>query len=356
MRLGALAVVIGVVTSVALFVPFVALSYRRHGRLSLWRAAAWAAALVYAWAIWAYTLLPLPSDDIVCVGRNVDLFAFVDDLRQVRADTLGVRAAVTHPVVMQLVLNVLLFVPLGFFLRILGGRGILMAGAAGLGTSLLVELTQLTGVWGIYPCAYRVFDIDDLLTNTTGALVGSVLAFVVPRRHWGREHRADPDVPQPVTKPRRLVGMLCDWLGFTLVSTGVGVAVQAYLLYAGTSPVVTADPPSVAVGDAVALGLWAVVSLATGRTVGDLAVRMQYTGGHLPEVLNRLLRFLLGIGGYGLLLLAPAPWPERAAVFAVVVVAAALLTRRGRGLPGVVTGRDLIDSRTGQPSRRPPSL
>ncbi len=69
---------------------------------------------------------------------------------------------------LQVALNVLLFLPLGFFLRVLGGRGILIAGLAGLVVSGIIETTQLTGVWGIFPCAYRVFDVDDLIANTSG--------------------------------------------------------------------------------------------------------------------------------------------------------------------------------------------
>ncbi|WP_454115939.1 VanZ family protein [Microbacterium aurum] len=54
---------------------------------------------------------------------------------------------------LQLALNVLLFVPLGFFIRVLGGRGVVVALLAGLGVSLVIETTQLTGVWGLYPSA-----------------------------------------------------------------------------------------------------------------------------------------------------------------------------------------------------------
>ena len=38
--------------------------------------------------------------------------------------------------------------------------------------SLFFELTQLTGLYFIYPKAYRLFDVDDLLMNTLGGIVG----------------------------------------------------------------------------------------------------------------------------------------------------------------------------------------
>ena len=44
--------------------------------------------------------------------------------------------------------------------------------AFGIGLTLLVELTQLTGAWGLYPCAWRKFDVDDLITNILGVAMG----------------------------------------------------------------------------------------------------------------------------------------------------------------------------------------
>jgi glycopeptide antibiotics resistance protein len=50
---------------------------------------------------------------------------------------------------------------------------------ATLATSLAIELTQLIGVWGLFPCAHRLFDVDDLLLNTAGATLGSLVALPV---------------------------------------------------------------------------------------------------------------------------------------------------------------------------------
>ena len=186
LKLGVIAVGFGVVFGILLFVPFVAISYRRRGRLTLGRSMLWAALLVYFLAIWTYTLLPLPDPaGIRCTGTQLDLLEFVADIREAIA---GGRP-LADPGVLQLALNVLLFVPLGFFVRILGGRGVVVAFVVGAGLSLFIELTQLTGVWGIYPCAYRVFDVDDLLTNTLGAVGGAVLALLFRGASAPEAHR-----------------------------------------------------------------------------------------------------------------------------------------------------------------------
>ena len=39
----------------------------------------------------------------------------------------------------------------------------------------LVETSQVTGIFGLYPCPYRQFDVDDLILNITGIVIGYVL-------------------------------------------------------------------------------------------------------------------------------------------------------------------------------------
>lgn len=342
--LGALAIMAGVAVGVLLFVPFVALSYRRRGGFGLGRFALWGAALVSLMAVWTYTLLPLPDPDTLrCAGVNLDVGAFVGDLRAALARS-G-RRALTDPVVLQLLLNVLLFVPLGFFVRVLGGRGLPTAVVAGLGVSAFVETAQLTGVWGLYPCAYRVFDVDDLLANTLGAVLGSLLAMLVPRRHWGTPRFADAEEPRPVTRGRRLLGMLCDVVAAWLTTLAVVVAFQLALYALGAEAEMRDGSAASVVGAIVPIAVWLVVVLATGRTLGDLAVQLRFTGGMLPEGLARVMRFLGGIGGYLVLTALPGAWGFVAAVFALTSFVLVLTTADRRGLPGLVSGQRLADAR-----------
>lgn len=293
---GGIAIGIGILVGVALFVPFVALSYRRRGHLSAVRLLMWLAALIYFWAIWTYTLLPLPEPDTIrCVGMITDPMAMVRDVQKALAAPGN---PLTHPALLQLAFNVLLFVPLGFFLRVLGGRGILTALLVGLGLSLFIETTQLTGVWGVYPCAYRFFDVGDLMTNTTGAVLGAVFGLVVPRAHRGLTTAADADQPRPVTRSRRALAMLCDGIGFALMSATVSISVQLYLAY------VVQDRQAVLDGTAASLLgtsgsalVWLLVILVSGRSIGDLCVELRYRGARMPEIIARLLRWLGGIAG-----------------------------------------------------------
>lgn len=76
--------------------------------------------------------------------------------------------------------NVIGFVPFGFFLPIISYRfrNVFLTGTLGFSLSLLVECVQLIGKVGC-------FDVDDLILNTLGAVVGYVIFLVCNRmRRW----------------------------------------------------------------------------------------------------------------------------------------------------------------------------
>ncbi|MDQ1126102.1 glycopeptide antibiotics resistance protein [Microbacterium sp. SORGH_AS 505] len=342
------AILFGAVVGLILFVPVVAVSYRRRGRLSLGRVAFWAASLVYFLAIWSYTLLPLPaSDDYRCSGAVLSLAPTIDDLVGAFADG----SPLTDIRLLQVAFNVLLFLPLGFLIRVVGRRGVVIATLVGFLLSLLIETTQLTGVWGLFPCGYRLFDVGDLLTNTLGALVGSIVALLVPARLRGVEKAADAGEPRPVTRGRRLLGAVCDLLGTAILGGAAGTTVQLFLQYALRREDLVADGVIADIASGwVTIAVWTVVVLATGRTVGDLCVELRYEGGRLPEPVARALRFLGGIGGYLLLSELGAAVGILSVVFVLVWAVLFFATPAGRGLPGVVSGRRLVDARTTAPT------
>jgi glycopeptide antibiotics resistance protein len=342
--LGFIAIAIGVAFGILLFVPFVAISYRRRGRLGLGRTLLWLAALIYFWAIWTYTLLPLPDPDTIrCVGAITDPMSVVRDVRTALAAPGN---PLRHPALLQLVFNVLLFLPLGFFIRVLAGRGILVAFAAGFGLSLLVETTQLTGVWGIYPCAYRFFDVGDLMTNTLGAVIGCILALVVPRSLRGAQASPDADLPRPVTRGRRALAMLCDALAYGFLSVGVGVTVQVWLEYVVDDRAAVLDGGlASAAGTIVPSGVLLLLILVGGRSVGDIAVRLRYAGSRLPAPFARHLRWAGGIGGVGALALLGGWFDVASSVLILVAIVLLFTTRYGRGLPGILSGQHLSDAR-----------
>ncbi len=149
--------------------------------------------LLYLVSVISFTFLPLPDPDTFqCnpglyypryyAGWSVQ-YAFQN------TQGLGVSRFFTWWF-MQIYLNVLLFVPWGIIGRRVLKWNFRTVLFSAFGASLLIELTQLTGLWGIYHCRYRTFDVDDMITNTLGAIIGWALMEIFSRhraRGQGRQ-------------------------------------------------------------------------------------------------------------------------------------------------------------------------
>ncbi|NLG21421.1 MAG: DUF218 domain-containing protein [Actinomycetales bacterium] len=342
-----IAVLLGVMAIPLLFIPYVAWSFR-HGRTGPGHAVLSAAAVVYLMALWSYTIVPLPAvEDLICDGplrAQLVPFRFLQDIDA----SGGVAGLLRDPALRQVVLNVAFFVPLGVFARHLMRWRPLWCVAAGLGTSLLIELTQLTGNWFAYPCAYRLFDTDDLLANTLGAAIGvglAPLARLVPGQHV-----RPPDQPQPVRPLRRLTGMAVDVVSVLLIGIGVPLGVRFGLYFTGRDYEAHTVLIQVAATLTAAVVLLLVVPAATGATLGQHLVylRPMRTDGRRPGWHQWLVRCVTGAGGYVVLTL-----PEDAGVAAfgqlgfawAALSAVVVLFVNTRGISGYASGLVVMDSR-----------
>lgn len=339
-----IAITFGVIIAIALFVPFVAIQYRRRGSLGFGPVVLSFGVLVYSLALVAYTLLPLPviTDDFCSVhaaGVQLQPGMFVADIIRESSHTTLLK----NPALLQVIFNVALFLPLGMFVRYLYHRGIIVTTLIGFAVSAIIETTQLTGVWFAFPCAYRLFDVDDLLANTLGALAGALLAPLL--RIVPGQRLAAPGAPRSVTVARRLLGMLCDWIA--LVGIG-GVTTTVYGIVIATAGVTVPGTIDGVIRQVTAYVVPAIVQLilvlSTRRTLGELVVRLRPHG----QVSNRraALRWLVGIGGFSLL---GATSSLLAAFLAFCLVVASLIavlaTSGHRGLAYRAVGWRVEDDR-----------
>ena len=162
--------------SAFLTLPILALLYHRDHRLRLASVIGSYLSVLYVAGLVTFTQYPMPDNpDRYCATHHLspqlNPLAFIQDIT-----TGGVSA------VLQLLLNVVLFLPLGFLLMRFLRRGFAHTTIVGFILSLVIELTQLSGLLGLYPCSYRQFDVDDLLTNTLGAVAGYGIAKLCDRR------------------------------------------------------------------------------------------------------------------------------------------------------------------------------
>ncbi|MFD6504411.1 VanZ family protein [Streptomyces goshikiensis] len=186
---------------------------RRHGPVSpvgraLAMVAAFAGTVLFSLVLARLTLEPSAAS-VDLVHSNVQPGHSIDAYLHGTSTTEAVR---------QLGGNLLLGLPFGVLLPVLlpPARGLVRVAVVTLCLMTLVELIQGALVTG------RVFDIDDVILNTTGALLGYLLIgrrlgrAVHPRRHhwWHRWTRREvavrpaagtvpPPRPQPKTAPQR---------------------------------------------------------------------------------------------------------------------------------------------------------
>jgi uncharacterized RDD family membrane protein YckC len=82
----------------------------------------------------------------------------------------------SEPAFLQVIFNIALTVPfgmfLGYYVRTRWGMCILLSFLL----SLSFEITQVTGIYGFFDHPYRLFDVDDLITNTLGGIFGFRIA------------------------------------------------------------------------------------------------------------------------------------------------------------------------------------
>ena len=255
--------------SMVLTLPILAYLYHRDGRLRAASAVSAYLAVLYVLGLGCFTLYPLPdgaSGPGITYGiePRFNPLGFLDDLAKD-----GVRA------LPDMVANVAFFVPLGFIAgRLLRWR-FAPTLALGFSASLLIETAQLTGLFGLYPYAYRMFDVLDLFCNTMGAAFGwsgTVLAGrLLPPSESAREGRVT-DRPGFV---RRAVAY---WIDLTVMG-----AVLVVLLAAASVVLHAAGDSSWTDGGwwerAAAIAVFVVFEgvvpwLRQGRTLGGGFVRM----------------------------------------------------------------------------------
>lgn len=78
------------------------------------------------------------------------------------------------PTVYTVIFNLFLLFPFGIYLHYYFEKKWYQVLIMSFCLSLFFEITQLTGIFFIYPKAYRLFDIDDLMTNTLGGMLGFI--------------------------------------------------------------------------------------------------------------------------------------------------------------------------------------
>ncbi|WP_017618665.1 VanZ family protein [Nocardiopsis gilva] len=221
-------VALGILLGAALFF---ARHHQRYGPMRGWPGQVTLITVLVGVGLAVYAVYPLPRGvDGLCAisGGSAPLFT---PLAVVRS------APVSWPAAAHIALAAGVYVPVGLLARYRYRRGAVVTVAFGLLLALLVEVVQLTGVLGLYPCAYRVAAVDDVVLGGLGVLVGWLVGIAAVRwlpRPWPG---ATADMmPPPIS--RRVLGHGLDlglwWFGAGTLAA-LAVAVGALPRHAGAA-------------------------------------------------------------------------------------------------------------------------
>jgi len=187
-----IALIIFSVIAVMIFVPWLIYIYRKLGYFPVSSTIIVFSFIFYFLAAFLLTMLPLPETRNNCTASSAGRiyysfipFQFVKDLLRetnvVWSNPSTYVYLLKERAFFQAFFNLLLLMPLGVYLRYYFQKRnawfktLLIVFAVTLG----YEITQVTGIYGIYDCPYRLFDVDDLMLNTIGGIIGFFIAPII---------------------------------------------------------------------------------------------------------------------------------------------------------------------------------
>lgn len=266
--------------------PYLTWSYRRYGSVLSLRILIVYSFILYLLCVYCLVILPLPRGEALesLHGHPMQLMplAFVRDM--IRQADFSWRnpaswaALFTRGAFLSALLNLLMTVPFGVYMRYYFQCELRKTIMLSFSLSLFFELTQLSGLYFIYPGSYRLFDVDDLLLNTLGGMLGYALGGSVARMLPSREELDQISLARgrQVSLLRRLLA-LCYDAAISLM------AAAAATVFAGRR----------AFFWAIAAYFCVLPPLLSGRTPGMAWTRLRLCrkGGAVPYIYQYPVRF-----------------------------------------------------------------
>ena len=167
--------------------PIILIQYHKYGAISFFKALIIYSFTLYFICAYFLVVLPLPKIDEVALltTPRVQLIPFnfiVDFIKHTSLDITNIHTyliAIKESYFFVPIYNIFLTLPFGIYLRYYFKCNLKKIIFYTFLLSLFFELTQLSGLYFIYPRGYRLFDVDDLMLNTLGGIVGYLISIPV---------------------------------------------------------------------------------------------------------------------------------------------------------------------------------
>lgn len=174
--------------------PYIISQYRKYGSLLMLRSVIIYSFILYLLVIYFLVILPLPPISEVEKSTAVftqlepfySFFYLKENIYFKLNDFDTYWNLFGNSYFYQVIYNIFITIPFGIYLRYYFKYSFKKTLFFSFLLSLFFELTQLSGLYGIYPRPYRIFDVDDLITNTLGGAIGylitPILCCILPPR------------------------------------------------------------------------------------------------------------------------------------------------------------------------------
>ena len=226
-------------------IPYMIYNYRKYGSVSILRSFIIYTFIYYLLSALYLVILPLPAPSALS-GTRMDFvqlvpFKFITEfITKVPLDIkslIGIKTIIASHQFIQPVFNIILTIPFGIYLRYYFKTDLKKTILFSFLLSVIFEVTQLTGIYGIYKLPYRVFDVDDLFLNTLGGLIGFYIAGLAIKILPSKKNIDEKSIEkgQVVSFTRRLIAFMFDIVFANiiaaLISFIIGIKYYAILIF-----------------------------------------------------------------------------------------------------------------------------
>lgn len=223
-----MAIILFPIIALIFTIPFILHQYHKYGSIHKFRVCIIYSFILYMMTVYFLVILPLPKiEEVVYQEGMIRLipFTFISDfLREssfVLSNPSTYLRALKEPCFYTVAFNILMTVPFGMYLRYYFKCSLKKTLFSSFLLSLFFELTQLTGLYFIYPYPYRFFDVDDLIMNTLGGAFGYLLMGLFTGFLPSREEIDNTSIAKGknVSGLRKITLFLLDFILFLLIES-----------------------------------------------------------------------------------------------------------------------------------------
>lgn len=203
-------------------IPYMIKQYHKYGAIPPLRTFIVYSFVLYLLIAWFMVILPLPKIEEVknMTGPWAQLVPFTGLREIINTTNFNLLNPSTYLETLKnnsvytVLFNFLLTLPFGVYLRYYFRRRWWEVLSMTFMLSFFFEVTQFSGLFGIYPRPYRLFDVDDLIVNTTGGLLGffitPLFSKILPSRDKLDEKAYRRG--EMVSFPRKAIATLIDFI------------------------------------------------------------------------------------------------------------------------------------------------